>query len=1073
MVKIVQISDIHWRGSQRHEEYTQAFEMLFEKIKQIKPDIIINTGDIYHTKTVAITPEVIGKLAWMFESLGNLCPSYTMLGNHDGNLTNLTREDVITPIHNAVNHPNNHLMKQSGIYPLNEKVNLCVFSPFDKKNWDSVRPEDGKINIALYHGSISGCLTDTDFVMSHGEAEVKFFEGFSFVLMGDIHKQQTIAKRTDKNGIYKPYIAYPGSLIQQNHGETEEKGFLVWDIRSGDDWDVEFHPLENLCPFYTADWQGSVVETINEIEKERGEKAFLKGSRVRIRTTTSISKLEHANIVHELKRRGVAEATVKYDFTTHVDNIQTKNLSFSKKKLSSDPDLIIKLFEDYLQTHKKTYPLNSSQEDIAKKSIRRYVHQLQAEKQQISESNHWSIKSLEFDNLFRYGEGNYIDFGNMDGLCGIFGPNRLGKSSVVGAIMYALFNTTDRGGMKSAYIINKNKSYCSAKIRITVGGIDWVIERETERTIPKKKKNYDETKTATKVNLWKVSLDASGEEVLENQNCDSRDETDKKIRKLLGTSEDFMLTAFAGQGDVNRFLEQGATQRKQALSRILELDIFDKLYSYAREEYTSLNNKSKFLQENNWAEKAKEVSEEIEEIKKNLALTEQTLSSLKDKQSILLKEVQNYESKNSLENPERLENLQNLLNRSKKEIDSNNAKISNFKDNLKTLKEEKTALLEKSKIDPVELQKQISKQKDLERQFVALANNLKIEENTLNNQIKSIRKLDTVPCGDSFPNCKFIRDSHEDKSNHEKQKEIVSNLKKQNENLKNIVDAFSVNNIEQKLNEYNNAKNRLHQVNDDLYKFEKHIEKLSFENEKLSYTIETKSKEASIIKESLEHCGEAEYKENLFRLKKENSSIRTLEETKNKLHQSLGGKQIELKNYKDKAKQTKELLKELKVFDAVQSAFSKMGIPAIVLEMQLPIINNEVKKILEGIVNFSVSLHTDSSSNVMDVYIEDSNSKRIVELCSGMEKSMISIALRAALVNLSSLSRPDIFILDESYGALDEDNLQAAIQLLTSLKNHFRTILTISHIAEIKDCVDIMLEVQDLGNESKIFWPNQ
>ena len=49
----------------------------------------------------------------------------------------------------------------------------------------------------------------------------------------------------------------------------------------------------------------------------------------------------------------------------------------------------------------------------------------------------------------------------LEGIVGIFGPNKIGKSSIIAALMYALFNTTDRGPLKGAHIINKNKSIIS------------------------------------------------------------------------------------------------------------------------------------------------------------------------------------------------------------------------------------------------------------------------------------------------------------------------------------------------------------------------------------------------------------------------------------------------------------------------------------------------------------------------------------------------------------------------------------------------------------------------------------
>ena len=44
MIKIAHISDIHWRGMQRHSEYTEAFEDFFKKLEELCPDLIVVGG---------------------------------------------------------------------------------------------------------------------------------------------------------------------------------------------------------------------------------------------------------------------------------------------------------------------------------------------------------------------------------------------------------------------------------------------------------------------------------------------------------------------------------------------------------------------------------------------------------------------------------------------------------------------------------------------------------------------------------------------------------------------------------------------------------------------------------------------------------------------------------------------------------------------------------------------------------------------------------------------------------------------------------------------------------------------
>jgi len=114
MIKIAHFGDVHWRSLSRHQEYKRSFEDAFEKLEKLKPDVILVAGDIVHSKTQGITPELITYLTWWFRSLSRLAPVHVTLGNHDGLVLNPDREDAITPIINAIGDPNIHLYKKSG-----------------------------------------------------------------------------------------------------------------------------------------------------------------------------------------------------------------------------------------------------------------------------------------------------------------------------------------------------------------------------------------------------------------------------------------------------------------------------------------------------------------------------------------------------------------------------------------------------------------------------------------------------------------------------------------------------------------------------------------------------------------------------------------------------------------------------------------------------------------------------------------------------------------------------------------------------------------------------------------------
>ena len=112
MIKIAHMADIHIRNLIYHKEYKAVFSSLYEKLKEEKVDIIYVGGDLAHTKT-QLSPEYFDLCSDFLSNLGNIAPTYVILGNHDGNLRSTHRQDAVTPIVEALQHPGVHLLKNS------------------------------------------------------------------------------------------------------------------------------------------------------------------------------------------------------------------------------------------------------------------------------------------------------------------------------------------------------------------------------------------------------------------------------------------------------------------------------------------------------------------------------------------------------------------------------------------------------------------------------------------------------------------------------------------------------------------------------------------------------------------------------------------------------------------------------------------------------------------------------------------------------------------------------------------------------------------------------------------------
>ena len=70
-----------------------------------------------------------------------------------------------------------------------------------------------------------------------------------------------------------------------------------------------------------------------------------------------------------------------------------------------------------------------------------------------------------------------------------------------------------------------------------------------------------------------------------------------------------------------------------------------------------------------------------------------------------------------------------------------------------------------------------------------------------------------------------------------------------------------------------------------------------------------------------------------------------------------------------------------------------------------------------------------------------------------------SLAIRVALISLSSLPKLTTLIIDEGFGTLDENRIQALGRLFDSLKDKFKNILIISHIDSVKDMADHIIDI--------------
>lgn len=266
--RLIHFSDLHIRLFKDHDLYRSILQTALKEWETLQPDRIVFTGDLVHSKN-QMTPELVEFVAWVLSECAKIAKTIVIIGNHDFLQNNNTRLDALTPIIDSLKNDQITYLKNRGVYE-DENVNWCVYSLMEHNIPPDI-PQNGNVNIGLFHGPINGLKTDLGYSFGEESFDSGKFNGLQIVLCGDIHKRQVINTesiieidedlldeyikkgweiviRMGKIKIKKQIsIIQIGSTIQQNFGEKITKhGYGVYDIEK-DEYD--FVDLPNPKPF--------------------------------------------------------------------------------------------------------------------------------------------------------------------------------------------------------------------------------------------------------------------------------------------------------------------------------------------------------------------------------------------------------------------------------------------------------------------------------------------------------------------------------------------------------------------------------------------------------------------------------------------------------------------------------------------------------------------------------------------------------------------------------------------------------------------------------------------------------
>ena len=661
---------------------------------------------------------------------------------------------------------------------------------------------------------------------------------------------------------------------------------------------------------------------------------------------------------------------------------------------------------------------------------------------------------------------------------GIFGKNFSGKSSIIDSLLWGVQNSTSKNVRKNVNIINQNQQFAKAEVEIIIDNELYMIERTAEKYL--KKLAGEETLEAK----TDVSFSVCGTEETEdcvkfekgNLNGLDRNETDKNIRKMFGTLDDFLFTSMASQMGSLDFINEGSTRRKEILGKFLDLELFAKKYKLSNNDATELKASLKRLESKDYdkeiaetlirgAESKKQAevqTGECEEIKEEIKFLTEDINKINvDIASMPKVEVIDVErTKESLKKIENdIESWQKIIatntsfvEEKEKALDNASQVVANIK--IEELNKKKQLLTEKNK----ELDKVLRELSDAEKDI-------------LRDQ-KAIKILDEVPCGDSFPTCKFLTDAFQKKSDLDNKNQLVNITNKKKEQISKDIDALNPTEIEKSITTRNlileKIRNMENIISSKKLESEQYNGKIILSQgliEKLEAKIENYYKnEADALKIKELNDKKQQLVDEKTKLSKK---LAECEASILKLHREYGS--LEQKHTDLQAAKA-ELLKLREEYAAIamfEKAMHSNGISYDIIRKKLPVINEEIAKILANIVNFEISFEDDGKK--LDILIKHPKyDPRPLELCSGAEKSLAAMAIRLALTKLTTLPVSSLFILDEPATALDEENMEGFMRIIDMLKTQFKTIILISHLPELKDIADVQITIDNVDGYAHV-----
>jgi DNA repair exonuclease SbcCD ATPase subunit len=657
----------------------------------------------------------------------------------------------------------------------------------------------------------------------------------------------------------------------------------------------------------------------------------------------------------------------------------------------------------------------------------------------------WYIKKIHFSNFLSYGENQTLDFEKCNGITVVESdpPNFGGKTVLtVDLLLFLFFNTTTKT-QKAEEIFNRfrNDDKVSVRGEVVIDGDDYVISRTIERKMSKK----GEWNVKTDLDFVKKLADGTYQNFVGEQ----RRETEKFIKNSIGEMDDFLMTILTTSSNLEELIDAKPTARGQVLSRFMGLEFLKRKEEAAKEV----------------------VSEFTKGMLSNVYNTETLKQEIEDNQA-LIKETQEDTEKTTGELKEVDERLatgqefkDGLLNAKHTDIDQELVKLNplNLKSDITNLEGEKERI--EGQIKGVVVKEPSSyyheDQHDKIRREISDKN---IKKSTIQIKLEGIESLvKSLEGGVKCEHCGIeLINAELNKAKIAQKDELMASLDKVSAELVAL---------EEKEKSFT-------QLKKDFEEYEKN----KLIKEKLEVGLEAQVLKIERAKDTLKRYEQSQEKiksnqEIDAKLIKAQMRIDELINKKRELDRKITQNGNVVNNSTDKIVKNQDLIEKIKLefereklFKIYLELYGKNGISKIIMKTMMPIINEELQRLLQDSSYFNLEIRINDKNEVEFIMIDNSTGiEKLMASGSGYERTIASMALRAVLSKICSLPKPNVIIWDEIFGKISNDNLELVGEFFSKIKEYFEKIFVITHNPLVSNWADNIVKIKKEENISKIY----